>query len=74
MRDPEELRWIELNKDFYWSAYCKGFSVGSLDNGWSWGSIAFQEDTVTDNSIYTMFDTAASQIIVPQHYFPKFLE
>jgi len=22
MRDPEELRWIDLQEDFFWSAYC----------------------------------------------------
>lgn len=40
MRDPGELRWIDLNDDFFWSAFCKGFAIGSLDNGWSWGSIS----------------------------------
>ena len=65
MRDPKELRWIDLNEDFFWSANCKGFAIGALDNSWSWGSIRDQEETVTDNSIYSMFDTAASQIIVP---------
>jgi len=69
MRNPDELRWIDLNDDFFWSAFCKGFAIGSLDNGWSWGAIRDQEDTITDNSIYTMFDTGASQIIVPKQYF-----
>lgn len=74
MRDPEELVWIDLLEDFYWSAYCKGFAIGAFENGWSWGSIRDQEETVSDNSIYSMFDTGASQIIIPENYFPAFLE
>ena len=74
MRDPDELRWIELNEDFFWSAYCKGFAIGAIDNSWSWGSISDSDETVSENSVYATFDTAASQIIVPQHYFGKLLE
>lgn len=39
MRNSEELRWINLHKDFFWSSMCQGFSIGSHDNAWSWGSI-----------------------------------
>lgn len=74
MRDEEELRWIKLNKDFFWSAYCQGFAIGDLENGWSWGSVKDEAEIVTDNSIYSMFDTGSSQIIIPQHYFAAFLE
>jgi len=60
MRDVEELRWIDLNEDFFWSAYSGGFAIDTLDNGWSWGSIRGQDDTIVDNSMYAMFDTGAS--------------
>ena len=74
MKDSDDLVTFELNKDFFWSAYCKGFAVNTTDNGWSWGSVKDYEETVTKNSIYSMFDTGSSQIYVPQHYFKNFLK
>ena len=74
MRDSDELVWIELQEDFFWSSYCQGFAIGELSNSWAWGSIKDNDETLKDNTIYSLFDTGASQIIVPQNYFSDFLE
>jgi len=74
MRDPDELRWIDLHKDFFWSAMCQGVAIGSFEHAWGWGSIAGHETMVVNNEIYSMFDSGASAIVFPQFYFPQFLE
>ena len=74
MRDSDDLAWFDVQEDFFWSAYCKGFAIGDITNGWSWGSVKGEKELLKKNSIYTMFDTASSQIILPQAYFPAFLE
>ena len=69
MRDPSELTWISLNDDYFWSAHCQGFALGSPDNSWAWGSVKGQTDTIDGGEVYSIFDTGSSAIIFPKYYF-----
>ena len=60
--------------DFFWSANCDGFAFNKPENGFFWGSIEGQEETVQQGSVYTMFATDASAIIMPDAYFGNFLK
>ena len=46
MKSSRSLQYIDLNEDFFWSAQCRGFAIGSFDNNWKWGSILGEYDTV----------------------------
>lgn len=74
MRDANELQYVNLLDDFFWSANCKGFALGSVDNGWQWGAIKDQTETVANGEVYSLFDSGASAIIFPSDYFGGFLE
>ena len=69
MRDPEEMQWLSLNSDYFWSAHCRGFALGSPANSWAWGSVKDEESTISNGEVYSMFDTGASAIIFPSFYF-----
>lgn len=71
MRDPAELQWISLNDDYFWSAHCQGFAIGSPSNSWAWGSVKGQSQTIQDGEVYSMFDTGATAIIFPKYYFQQ---
>ena len=74
MRDPDELEWIELNEDFFWSADCNGFAIYHPDNAWEWGSIRGEEETVQTGAVYAVFDSGSPTIIIPSQFFSSFLE
>ena len=73
MRDPEEMQWLSLNSDYFWSAHCRGFALGSPTNSWAWGSVKDEESTISNGEVYSMFDTGASAIIFPSFYFEQIL-
>lgn len=68
------LAHINLHDDFFWSADCQGFAIGSLKDGYRWGSIKGASKTVSDGMVYSIFDTGASAIIIPKAYFKNFLK
>jgi len=39
MRDPNNLAYIDLLDDFFWSANCRGFALNGIEDGYRWGSI-----------------------------------
>ena len=73
MRDRSEMAYINLNEDFFWSAFCQGFAIGNTNNGWSWGSVKDQSTLVDDGNVYSIFDTGASAIVFPKTYFSQLL-
>lgn len=74
MKDPSGLTYIDLYDDFFWSAQCQGFAIGSKSQGYRWGSIDGASKTVKSGSVYSIFDTGASALIVPKSYFSNFLK
>ena len=73
MKDPSKLAWLSLNDDYFWSAHCQGFALGTTDNSWAWGSVKDQQDTISGGEVYSIFDTGASAIIFPNYYFEQFI-
>ena len=71
MRDPDEMQWISLNDDYFWSSHCRGFALGSPNNSWAWGSVKGQDQTISEGEVYSLFDTGASAIIFPKYYFQQ---
>ena len=74
MRDSEDVAFIELNEDFFWSANCGGFALNGIENGYRWGSRKNAGKTVSSGAVYSIFDTGASAIIFPKEYFKNFLK
>ena len=68
-----ELEYIRTLDDFYWSALCQGFAMGSTENAWKWGSVEGEFDTVSLGQVYSIFDTGSTAIILPSFYFNHFL-
>ena len=68
MKNPEDLVYIDMLDDFFWSANCQGFAIGSASKGYRWGSIDGSK-TVKNGSVYSIFDTGASALILPRDYF-----
>eukprot|EP00354_Favella_ehrenbergii_P001286 CAMPEP_0170472308 /NCGR_PEP_ID=MMETSP0123-20130129/14364_1 /TAXON_ID=182087 /ORGANISM="Favella ehrenbergii, Strain Fehren 1" /LENGTH=362 /DNA_ID=CAMNT_0010740499 /DNA_START=595 /DNA_END=1684 /DNA_ORIENTATION=+ len=73
IRKDGEMKWINVNDDFFWSASCLGFAIGTQSNGWQWGSIVDAEKTVSYGQVYSIFDTGSSSVIIPADYFESYL-
>ena len=73
MKYTNWVQYIDLESDFFWSAKCQGFAIGQTSNSWKWGSIKNQYDTISEGSVYSIFDTGASAIVFPRDYFVNFL-
>lgn len=73
MKNPDDVVYIDMLDDFFWSAKCQGFAIGSTSKGYKWGSIAGSTKTVKNGSAYSIFDTGASALIFPKDYFKRFL-
>lgn len=73
MDDADSLVYIDLLDDFFWSANCQGFAIGSTKKGYRWGSIDGAARTLSDGEMYSIFDTGASAILLPKAFFKNFL-
>ena len=51
-----------MNKDFFWSSYIQGVSIGYSSYDYSSYDVSYSFD---DNCTYTIFDNAASYIYIP---------
>lgn len=74
MQDPESLAYIDLLDDFFWSAKCQGFAIGSIEKGYRWGSVKGSTKTVSKGKIYSIFDSGASALIFPKIFFKSYLK
>lgn len=74
MQDPTSIAYIDLLDDFFWSAKCQGFAIGSTSRGHRWGSVKGSSQTVSDGSIYSIFDSGASALIFPKAFFKRYLK
>ena len=72
MSNARDIRWIEMEKDFFWSAYNSGVGIGSTDysNTFAYASKGERHypKTIKDNSVYTIFDTGLSAIMLSGGY------
>ena len=74
IKSGETMLYIDLNEDFFWSAQCQGFALGTTENAWKWGSVKGAYQTVGNGMIYSIFDTGSSAIIIPEVFFGNFLD
>jgi hypothetical protein len=59
MRNPEELVWINLPLNFYWTSYVSGFMVG--ENGY----VKAFETSYKTATYPAIFDSGTSLIYIP---------
>lgn len=74
MRDLDSVIYIDLLEDFFWSAKCQGFAIGSIKSGYKWGSIDGAAKTINKGEMYSIFDTGSSAILLPEAYFKNYLK
>ena len=72
MRNPGDIRYINMLDDFYWSAYNQGVAVGSTRNAFGYSSVSYNQEQ--NNELYTIFDTGTSSINFSALYFDHFIE
>ena len=71
MSSADDIRWINVLDDFFWSAYNQGIGVGSTDpeDTYAYSPIKKHPDFVVNNAMYTIIDTGSSALIVSNYYF-----
>ena len=71
MSSADDIRWINVLDDFFWSAYNQGIGVGSTDpeDTYAYSPIEKHPDLVVNNAMYTIIDTGSSTLIVSNYYF-----
>ena len=71
MSSADDIRWINVLDDFFWSAYNQGIGVGSTDpeDTYAYSPIKKHPDFVLNNAMYTIIDTGSSALIVSNYYF-----
>ena len=77
MRDIDELVYIDVMEDFYWSQFNTGVSIGKPGNSNSFG-YQYQGDkynkTVRDGGIYSLIDSGSNAIFFSELYFGDFIK
>ena len=71
MKDENNLVYIELQDDLFWSASCQGFAFGELSNDYKVPDL--QTSFVRDGRIYSTFDSGSAQIQMPDPLFEPFV-
>ena len=76
MKNPNQIEYIKVLDDFFWSAYNQGIAIGNLDdeNTYSYQGLADYPDYVVDNSLYTILDTGSTAINFSSLYFEDFID
>jgi len=76
MKNPDEIEYIKVLDDFFWSSYNQGVAIGTTDveNTFSYQSLPEYENYVVDNSLYTIFDSGSSAINFSTLYFEDFIK
>lgn len=75
LQSGASLAYIPLEEDFFFSAFCQGIAIGdtSSASSYNWQNIEGQEATIRDNAMYSIFDSGATAVILPQYYFTQVL-
>ena len=71
MKNENNLVYIELQDDLFWSASCQGFAFGELSNDYKVPDL--QTSFVRDGRIYSTFDSGSAQIQMPDPLFEPFV-
>ena len=74
MRNPNDIQWIEMLDDFYWSAYNQAVAVGANHKNVAFGYTDVNYNQQENNQLYTIFDTGTSAINFSALYFDAFIE
>ena len=72
MSNPEDIIYIPLLKDFFWSTLNAGFGIGeeiSNQDTYKYASISEYPSTLTHEGIYTIIDTGMGAIYISNIYF-----
>ena len=74
MRNRNDLRYINLLDDFYWSAFNQAVAVGNTDpsNAYGYENVSYNQEY--ENKLYSIFDTGTSSINFSALYFDDFIE
>ena len=76
MSSEDDIRWIELLDDFFWSAFNQGIGIGSTDIGdtYAYKGLKDYPDWVVDGAMYTIIDTGSSAILISQYFFEDIID
>ena len=70
MSSVDDIRWINVLDDFFWSAYNQGIGIGSIDpeDTYGYSPIKDHPEFVVDNAMYTVIDTGSSALIISNYF------
>ena len=63
-----------IKKDFFWATYCQGVAIGNTktENTYGFGTNKDAE-TEIDNTLYSIFDTGSSSLMIASMYYDSFI-
>ena len=66
MSSEDDIRWIKVLDDFFWSAFNQGIGIGSTDIGdtYAYKGLKDYPEWVVDGAMYTIIDTGSSAILL----------
>ena len=77
IKDQDDLVYIDMEDDFYWSQWNTGVSIGDPINPANTFAYQYQGDkyavTVKNRSIYSMLDSGSTAIYFSELYFEDFI-
>ena len=75
MKNPDEIQYIKLLDDYFWSAYNQGVAIGTLDfiNTYAYETLDAYPEYVVDNKLYSILDTGSSAINFSSLYFEDYI-
>ena len=76
IRNDTTVKTTQLIKDdYYFAGYCQGVAIGSdsAQTLYAWENQSGQ-DTIVDNSVYSIIDTGASAIMISALYYESLIE
>ena len=76
MSSEEDIRYITMLDDFFWSAFNEGIGIGSIEveDTFAYDEIHDYPEWVVDNAMYTIIDTGSSALIVSHYYFEDLIK
>ena len=76
MSGENDIRWINVLDDFFWSAFNQGIGVGSTDpeDTYAYSPVKDHPTFVVDNAMYTIIDTGSSALIVSNYFFKDLIK
>ena len=73
MKNTNDIRYIELLEDYFWSAFNQGVAIGTTDPENTYGYGAVDKEIEGAHKLYSILDTGSSAINFSYHYFDDFI-